>query len=717
MGSTTLDTLLQTGLSLPALDYFKLAETSGTTAANEIGGRNAGSYVNTPTLGATGDIFGEASGGYAATLNGTDEYVDLGTSSREWASQIGVNGLTIIGCFKQLSTPASLDRTLIGVSGNNGFKFILHRDALRYKLRIEFTDNAGGVTFRNLQLSHADGDSQPYRLTFTWFCLAFNKTGNVCKVWLDGHELTFLDTQGNAATGTFSNSAQSPYVGALNTSGSPAANSYVNCTIQRIAAYAGVLTDADRIAIMRAATVTDATGKLYGIVNEWSGTNAVKFRDGSDVQVAVGSGVYAWDATRAGMVQAVQTTGANQPTYQSSPIGTELDFDNTYQNRSPSRRHAMSVTLTNTIHSQWMTIAAVCRPAVSTLLGVNTQAIIGFRYSGATWIGLALDSATSKWGVWRNGTMYVPADPFPRARTLPGLSCAAIVSGYNQSTLTAGIFSDGTFGQTASTMATGVYYAQYGTDFLIGGDASTYGDLFSGRVRNVVIARCPIQPSALAEWESSTRANAGYPSSPTTHIHIAHDSIGSMNAATANMGYQAYLPASASYTNSSRDGDKQAEQITTLTAFGSNIFPSSATTKIGLIAVGRNDVQTGTPTLGTMQTQYASIRTLLINAGANRIVAVKVNPSDLGSIGAAWNSYLDTVVGLGLADQVVTLPSMTNANGLTVADNIHPNDAGMYQMYLAIWGKLSSYFGGVVQGIRAGRKRAVMASRRRRSEA
>lgn len=703
MGTTTLDVLLQTGLSLPALDYFKLAESSGTTAANEISGRSAGTYVNTPTLASAGDIYGESNGGNAVTLNGTDEYVDLGTSSREWAGLIDGGGITIVGVFKQLSTPGTADRVLLGIAGNNGFRINLHRGSNTMRMRIEMTDNAGGVTYRNMVYWLSNGTGrEPYRMSPIWFRVTFNKTGNVARFWMDGIEHTQLEASANGATGTFNNSSNNVYAGALDTSGSPTANTYLNAMMQRIAAYNGELTDADMIAIMRAATRTDVTGKLYGLIDEFNTADEASMGiDGPSGRVDTIQG-------RFGNL-ADQVTEAKMPTFQNG----ELDFDGTWQNRLTPVRQALASTLDQAVLGQWMTLAAVARPAVDRILTVGGQEVIGFRYSGATWVGLGIDT-TGKWCVSRNGTAFVPANPFPRARCLPGVSCGAITIGYDQATFKPGIFSDGTFAQGASSFATGSYWDQVGADYHIGGDPSTYGNLFSGRTRNIIVARCPILPSALADWEVATRTALGYATTPEVHIHIAGDSISSMQAASANKGWQTSLPDRATYTNSSADGDKQADQITTLTAWGANLFASGAATKIGLITVGRNDASVGT-TLGTMQTQYASIRSLLITAGATHIIAVKINPSDLGSTGASWNAYLDTVVGLGLADAVVTLPSMTPGNGLTVADGIHPNDAGHAAMYSAIWAQaLSGFFpSSGAQGVRMGRKRAVLSRRRR----
>jgi len=56
--------------------YWRLGESSGTTAADETG-TYAGTYVASPTLGVAGAVQGNT----AVDFNGSSQYVDLGTSS------------------------------------------------------------------------------------------------------------------------------------------------------------------------------------------------------------------------------------------------------------------------------------------------------------------------------------------------------------------------------------------------------------------------------------------------------------------------------------------------------------------------------------------------------------------------------------------------------------------------------------------------------------
>ncbi len=60
--------------SMAPVSYWRLGEASGTVAADEMG-TNPGTYVGTPTLGATGALAGDAD--TAVTFNGTSQYVTV----------------------------------------------------------------------------------------------------------------------------------------------------------------------------------------------------------------------------------------------------------------------------------------------------------------------------------------------------------------------------------------------------------------------------------------------------------------------------------------------------------------------------------------------------------------------------------------------------------------------------------------------------------------
>lgn len=106
------------------LAFWKLDETSGTTMADSSGNARDGTYVNTPTLGATGLI---GDGGTAVTFNGTDEYGEVGFGS--WMPAGNTQSFTLEAFCK---TTSSASQTLIaradsatpyrlGISGGRAF--------------------------------------------------------------------------------------------------------------------------------------------------------------------------------------------------------------------------------------------------------------------------------------------------------------------------------------------------------------------------------------------------------------------------------------------------------------------------------------------------------------------------------------------------------------------------------------------------------------------
>jgi hypothetical protein len=145
-----------------------------------------------------------------------------------------------------------------------------------------------------------------------------------------------------------------------------------------------------------------------------------------------------------------------------------------------------------------------------------------------------------------------------------------------------------------------------------------------------------------------------------------------------------YLPREWTYSNTSFAGDDMAQQKTAIDAGSTNWIPQSTATKVGIIIV-HNDAIAGTAD-ATMQARYLALRLSLIAAGCNKIVAVKMHTT-IGGTAAALNAYYDTLIGLGLADKVVTPGVIENGDG------IHPTTAGHYALYQAIWAQgLSSFY-------------------------
>lgn len=84
--------------------YYRLGEAAGTSAADSGSNGANGTYVNTPTLGATGALTNDPDD--AVTLNGTDEYVSVPT--------LDLTGSYTVECWANASDLSAI-RTILGI--------------------------------------------------------------------------------------------------------------------------------------------------------------------------------------------------------------------------------------------------------------------------------------------------------------------------------------------------------------------------------------------------------------------------------------------------------------------------------------------------------------------------------------------------------------------------------------------------------------------------
>jgi hypothetical protein len=101
--------------------YWRLGESSGTTATDEVGAFN-GTHVATPTLGVAGIFAGNA----AAAFNGTDEYTNCGGAgnfftSNQFSLELWVKMTTPIGTTYLLSkaNDSLAGQWYLGISGSS----------------------------------------------------------------------------------------------------------------------------------------------------------------------------------------------------------------------------------------------------------------------------------------------------------------------------------------------------------------------------------------------------------------------------------------------------------------------------------------------------------------------------------------------------------------------------------------------------------------------
>ncbi len=682
-GGQDLDALFMSGLSLTPLDYYKFDETTGTVAKNRGAGRSDGTYVNTPTLGAVGDVVGETNGGNSVSLDSASfEYIDLGATAKDWVPRLGTTGITFLVNLRDLQDASSWDASIVGVynaSSRSGFEIRnwANNDASRIGARIV---DAAGNSYEDYYSVGAGfaPNSAPHHRQAVWIEI-FMKGPNQIKMYFDGHQLSahIATFPLGSASGSFNASAVNPTAGTLNTNGSLSgdARSYIKGRMQRLTVFPGELTAADRKKYMRKATKTDRTGLLYRVVTELSprtsGSAMKQHWNGS-----VASGDVVADGDRIAKIP--DLSGNNNHALQSAEnadltldrrgtlkidsfYGAELDLDNIYQSAgygTETRRQSYALAGTVSVGAHYSTHVAVCRPSMGNILFIGQQdAITGI--GGATGLTVA---ATNTWGFVHSGAR-IPASS-PLAVTAPGLSVAAGIGNFAVTGAENCIYSNGDYAASATSTTGGAWWDNIGTDFLIGGDSTTSGSLFGGRMQDIVICNAPMPQAVLDEYYAAVLADRGLTAHPFS-VSIHGDSVSSGQSATLNRGWHTYLPPRWQYRNVSTGGDRFSHQNTKVDTYTSRLWDASATKKIALISVAVNDLSDGA-SLATMQSRVATLVSKLLTAGANYVVLMGM-PSDQGLDGVGYKAWVATQTGIGNVNKVINL---------TQVPNLHPDSAG-----------------------------------------
>lgn len=125
-------------------EYWRLGETSGVTANNEISS-NDGTYNNAPTLGATGLLASDNN--TAVTFNGSDEYVSLPTG----AIITGTNERTVEVWAHRATTASGEEVIYFSGTQSSGQAFLISYDASG----VRFNSWAGGSFDNSVSLDYA----------------------------------------------------------------------------------------------------------------------------------------------------------------------------------------------------------------------------------------------------------------------------------------------------------------------------------------------------------------------------------------------------------------------------------------------------------------------------------------------------------------------------------------------------------------------------------
>ena len=143
--------------------YWRLGESSGTAAADEVGG-NTGSYVGSPTLGAAGAIADLTT---AVTINGTSQYIDVPDSS-----SVRVGDVFTAEAWVKFATLSGVGILFGGGGGSIYFGHI------------------GDTIFIGKQGVAVMGQTGALLSTGVWHHLVWAKDGATSKVYLDGVDVT-----------------------------------------------------------------------------------------------------------------------------------------------------------------------------------------------------------------------------------------------------------------------------------------------------------------------------------------------------------------------------------------------------------------------------------------------------------------------------------------------------------------------------------------------
>jgi hypothetical protein len=190
--------------------YWRLGETTGSTANDEIGS-NDGTYQNSPTLGAAGAI--ENDPDKAVTLNGTDEY-------------ISVPDVAALDLGDTFTLEAWVKPTSFAASG----MVVFYKGTGAYTLSIN--QSTGTFFLRKGDISTIV-TSTTALTTGVWQHIVATKSGATSKLYLNGDDVT-----GTVTDATMVNTAS-----ALNI-GSTGAATYFNGSLDELAVYATALTHA-----------------------------------------------------------------------------------------------------------------------------------------------------------------------------------------------------------------------------------------------------------------------------------------------------------------------------------------------------------------------------------------------------------------------------------------------------------------------------------------
>lgn len=170
--------------------YYRLGESSGTTATDTSASGNDGTYVGSPTLGVAGPIIGDANTG--VTFNGTTQYVDLGTPT-ELNFTPDSDEFTIVVWVRRDYDDDSIGTILSKSDGGSNVQYSLEMNTSG---RVRADVGGTQITISSSDLSLDDG--------FGWQCVALRNSddGGTLRfnVWVNGQRQGSTGVSGAGTT-------------------------------------------------------------------------------------------------------------------------------------------------------------------------------------------------------------------------------------------------------------------------------------------------------------------------------------------------------------------------------------------------------------------------------------------------------------------------------------------------------------------------------------
>lgn len=221
--------------------YYRLGESSGTSAADSSGNNRNGSYVNSPTL----SVVGQGTGDTAVTFNGTNQRVLTGlagfASLGNFSMELVLSTTTTVAGSALIGTTNTGSSTAFSVTTNQKASGTTQANTTRILLR----DSAGASI-------NADfASSALYSGNYTHLVVTFDSTLGTSglKVYINGVAVSVN------ATGTFGTASAfgfAPTLGANNNRGT--VGSFLAATFDEAAVYTSILSASDVSAHYQALT-------------------------------------------------------------------------------------------------------------------------------------------------------------------------------------------------------------------------------------------------------------------------------------------------------------------------------------------------------------------------------------------------------------------------------------------------------------------------------